>query len=339
VPLQHVQPSPSLTPRDVVNSVMAALHRTNWDTPKPYYGFEVALRFLAPSHMAKQNSAKPGGYARYLRQPHKVGMILWNEFRFEGDTILLEGSNAPDEAYQMCSVRSSPTDEWTAARWKLVKVTLDFGESSFSQWMVEAVFANEPDQYSDQPLKLLGDPPPPPPPAAAAAAAKEVTSLENAWGDADAWNEQVSLADAWGAGAQAWANQWDVVPEETPQQVISKVMAALRTMNDPYPLAGAEVATRYCSPQNRASELSPEVFARYLTDPWYSILAEWDDMEEEDDDDDDDDDDDEDGGNKQGSKAEVEVLVKREGEASYSMVSWCLSLHDANWLIDSMNIV
>ena len=49
--------------------------------------------------------------------------------------------------------------------------------------------------------------------------------------------------------------------------MVSKVMAALRTMNDPYPLAGAEVATRYCSPQNRASELSPEVFARYLEVP------------------------------------------------------------------------
>ena len=190
VPLQHVQPSPSLTPRDVVNSVMAALHRTNWDTPKPYYGFEVALRFLAPTHMAKVNSAKPGGYSRYLRQPHKVGMILWNEFRFEGDTILLENGDSPDEAYQMCSVRSSPTDEWTAARWKLVKVQIDFGESSFSQWMVDAVFANEPDQYNDEPLKLLSDPPPPSPPPAAAAEAKEVTSLENAWGNADAFAEQ-----------------------------------------------------------------------------------------------------------------------------------------------------
>ena len=60
-------------------------------------------------------------------------------------------------------------------------------------------------------------------------------------------------------------------------------MAALRTMNEPYPLAGAEVATRYCSPQNRASELSPEVFARYLEDPWYSVLAEWDEkMDDED---------------------------------------------------------
>ena len=99
---------------------MAALHRSNWDSPTPYYGFEVALRFLAPTHMAKVNNAKPGGYSRYMRQPHKVGMILWNEFRFEGDTILLENGDAPDEAYQMCSVRSSPTEEWTAARWKLL---------------------------------------------------------------------------------------------------------------------------------------------------------------------------------------------------------------------------
>ena len=67
---------------------------------------------------------------------------------------------------------------------------------------------------------------------------------------------------------------------------LSKVMAALRTMNEPYPLAGAEVATRYCSPQNRASELSPEVFARYLEDPWYSVLAEWDEkMDDEDEED------------------------------------------------------
>ena len=235
VPLQHVQPSPSLTPRDVVNSVMAALHRTNWDTPTPFYGFEVALRFLAPTHMAKVNNAKPGGYSRYMRQPHKVGMILWNEFRFEGDTILLENGDAPDEAYQMCSVRSSPTEEWTAARWKLVKVQMDFGESSFSQWMVDAVFANEPDQYNDQPLKLLSDPAPPPPPPPAAAQAKEVTSLEESWGNADAFAEQVNLADAWGAGADAWANQWDVVPEESPRQVVAKVMAALHPHPNPNP--------------------------------------------------------------------------------------------------------
>ena len=39
-----------------------------------------------------------------------------------------------------------------------------------------------------------------------------------------------------------------------------QVMRALR--DDP--LDGAAVATRYCSPSNRASELSPETFARYL---------------------------------------------------------------------------
>jgi hypothetical protein len=299
---------------------MSALHRTNWDTPTPYYGFEVALRFLAPTHMAKLNNAKPGGYARYMRQPHKVGQITWNEFRFEGDVILLEGGSGPDEAYQMCSVRSSPTDEWTSARWKLIKVDVDAGETTFAQWMVEAVFSNEPDQYSDEPLKLLGDAPPPPPAAAAAASPPEV-----------------SLADAWG-DAQAWADLWEVVPEESPRQVIDKVMAALRHMDEPYPLHGAEVATRYCSPQNRASELSPAVFARYLEDPWYSILAEWDEMQDDDDDEEDEDEDEDEGGGKK-NQAEVEVLVKREEDDSFSMVSWRLSLHDARWLIDNLNII
>jgi hypothetical protein len=92
-------------------------------------------------------------------------------------------------------------------------------------------------------------------------------------------------------------------------------MRALRSMDDPYPLHGAAVATRYCSPRNRASELSPEVFARYLEDPWYSILVEWDEMEEEDDDDDDDE------GEERGSSTEVEVLVRRKGEEAFSMVS------------------
>ena len=37
----------------------------------------------------------------------------------------------------MCSVRSSPTDEWTSARWKLIKVDVDAGETTFAQWMVK----------------------------------------------------------------------------------------------------------------------------------------------------------------------------------------------------------
>ena len=97
-------------------------------------------------------------------------------------------------------------------------------------------------------------------------------------------------------------------------------------------LSGAAIATRYCSPRNRASELQPEVFARYLSDPWYSILAEWDEIEEEEEDDDDDDD-----GTTE--DLEVDVTVRREGEDTFSMVSWRLSLYNGQWLIDSMNII
>ena len=56
-------------------------------------------------------------------------------------------------------------------------------------------------------------------------------------------------------------------------------------------------------------------------DPWYSVLAEWDEkMEDEDEDEDEDE-----VANKEGSKVEIEVLVKREGDESYSMVPWRLS--------------
>ena len=69
-----------------------------------------------------------------------------------------------------------------------------------------------------------------------------------------------------------------------PSASMENLLAHLKVMGGEG--AGAEVATRYCSPQNRASELSPEVFARYLEDPWYSVLAEWDEkMDDEDEED------------------------------------------------------
>lgn len=56
-------------------------------------------------------------------------------------------------------------------------------------------------------------------------------------------------------------------------------MQAVRHLDEPYPLHGSEVAIRYCSPNNRASRLSPEAFAQYLREPWYRIMAEWDEIE------------------------------------------------------------
>jgi len=38
-------------------------------------------------------------------------------------------------------------------------------------------------------------------------------------------------------------------------------------------------------------------------------------------------------------EAEVQVLVRRGGDESFSMVSWLMSQHDERWLIDSLNIV
>ena len=124
------------------------------------------------------------------------------------------------------------------------------------------------------------------------------------------------------------------MPLESPQQVVRNVMRALRDMDEPYALHGAVVATRYCSPRNRASELSPEVFASYLEDPWYSVLAEWDEMQEEEEEEDEVAE-----APSNESSVDIEVLVRREGQESFSMVSWVLSQYDGQWLIDSMNIV
>ena len=59
-----------------------------------------------------------------------------------------------------------------------------------------------------------------------------------------------------------------------------QMMQAIRRLDEPYPLHGCEVAIRYCAPSNGASRLSPEAFAQYLREPWYRIMAEWDEIEE-----------------------------------------------------------
>lgn len=69
---------------------------------------------------------------------------------------------------------------------------------------------------------------------------------------------------------------------ETASSVVLKVMNAVRQLDEPYLLHGCEVAIRYCSPSNRASRLSPQSFAQYLSEPWYQILTEWDELELED---------------------------------------------------------
>ena len=285
VKIEYLNPAPALEVKDVVSSVMAALHPSNHDKPSELYGFEVALRFLAPTHAAKRRAAKPGGFARYLRQDHKIEQIKWQEYRFEGDTVFLTSDAGVEEAYQMCSMRQSPSEDWKTSRWKLVLVESDYGETvTPKQWLVEAVYSGEPDTPED--IEFLRS--------------HKLTS--------------------------------GVTPApENPRKTVDLVMDALRAMDEPYPFHGAVMATRYCSPKNRASELSPQVFAKYLDDPWYSILTEWDERQDDDEDfllDD-----------YLRGAAEVEVLVKREDDESFTMVSWDMALYDGQWLINSLNII
>lgn len=160
--LVGAKPQPALQPREVVATMLHALHRSNWDRPLPYAGFATALRFLSPSHQyrsfERSKQYTPQSYARYLRQPHKAALLAWDEYRWDGDVTLIQG-----EAYQQTSVRAGPDSPWTSVRWLLKRVDRATAEAAASgkgestagtaggasQWMVDAVFTDEPDGGED----------------------------------------------------------------------------------------------------------------------------------------------------------------------------------------------
>ena len=73
--------------------MMAALHRSNWDTPSPHYGFEVALRFSRPHTRRRCSTRSSQASVAACARPHKKEQILWNEFT-DGDTFLLTSDEA-----------------------------------------------------------------------------------------------------------------------------------------------------------------------------------------------------------------------------------------------------
>jgi len=280
--LSEQKPSPALQPREVIKTMLSALHRSNFDQPRARFGAEIALRFLAPSNPASQ--ATPERFAAYLSQSWYQTLLDWEEYRWEGDTTLLGES----EAYQQVGVRSSPEEAWVAVRWILVRVPF---YATTDQWMVGAVFVEEPD--GDEAFEL-----------------GEVAPVRR------------SLMGAVEAP--------DTAPNfsETPGDVVLAVMKAVRTVDEPYALAGAEVAIRYCSPSNRASRLSPQAFSTYLREPWYAILTEWEEIELDDDPE----------VSADGSVVQQDVLVRRSESESWTIVNWQLSRHSGRWLTDSLTI-
>ena len=356
------QPSPALQPREVIATMMSALHRSSWDEPRPYFGFEVALRFLAPSHQVA--GATPRDFQRYLRQPHKQAILEWAEYKWEGELTIINNQ----EAFQQVSVRSGPSAPWTSVRWLLVRV--DAGDTPHTCWMVDGVFVQEPDQFSGddwtggiasgktfEPLtegemraafeRIDAD-------GSGAISKSELSKAVAALGIARSEAELADVVreiDADVSGEielgefQALLAQVDsqchtgkfaadlaksVREAETASEVIGKVMRALRHPDDPYPDHGAEVAIRYCSPTNRASSVSPHTFMSYMSEPWYEILGEWDEIEISDDDMDECD--------LETNARSVEALVKRSDDESWTVVDWVLSRHNGRWLTDSLSI-
>ena len=360
--LASAVPAPSLQPREVISSMMNALHKTSCDYSRPYFGLEVALRFLSPTHQVATIS--PRDFLRYLRQPHKVPLLEWNEYRWEGDPVTLG-----NEAYQQVSVRSAPDVPWVSVRWMLVKCWgVGEGASQHPQWLVDAVYVSEPDADADG-SERLSTPDwdeecvvTPLPPGEAEnlfaqldvdgsgkidrAELREAAQRLGIARTPKELDEVLESVDADGSGtielnefedllsrvnnacaAGRFAADLTAASRElaSPAAVVEKVQRALRQPDEPYPLHGSELAIRYCSPTNRASQLSPQAFARYLAEPWYKILTEWDEIEFEEEEVD-------------ANKASQDVLIKREGDESWTIVNYQLSRHNGRWLMDSMTI-
>lgn len=369
--LKDAGPSPVLQPREVITTMMHALHQSSWDDPRPYFGFEVALRFLSPTHQLAKRVPTPRDFCRYLRQPHKQALFNWAEYRWEGELTIID-----QEAYQQVSMRSTPDGQWTSVRWMLVRTV----PSSYphAQWAVDAVYVAEPDDASTEfvaeragdwsmsrvtPLPLgevadlfaridtdgsgaisFGELRDAVSSLGFARSEKELSEVLHAI-DADGSGEiefdeferlveKVNEATALGKFASSITEVGGIEPTDSPAAVVERVMRALRKPNEPYPLHGAEVAIRYCSPTNRASQLSPAAFSQYLMEPWYAVLAEWDEIELGEADGADDNDDDATFDN----SASLDVLVKRTGDESWTVVNWQLSRHNGRWLTDALSI-
>ena len=68
------RPGPNVQVREVIDSMMAAVHRDYLNTPEhPFLGALCAMRFLSSTHQAAsfEKQGGPPAFERYLRQPHK----------------------------------------------------------------------------------------------------------------------------------------------------------------------------------------------------------------------------------------------------------------------------
>ena len=204
------------------------------------------------------------------------------------------------EAYQQVGVRASAGEEWTSVWW--IPARVPFYATS-DQWMVDAVYVEEPDAYDSEGFRER--------------------VAEFAVERARAAAAEAATAAAAGGGAAD-----ESVAPESPADVATTVMRALRANDEPTSLHGCEVAIRYCSPSNGASRLTPSGFAQYLKEPWYKIMTEWDELEVEDDAEPVTDD---------GSVVEQDVLVRRDGDASWTIVNW-KPAPLGTWLTDSLTI-
>ena len=373
--LLALRPNPELSTRELIDAMMAAVHRDNLgdrESARPYLGAEVALRFLSSTHQAAslQKDGGPPAFERYLRQPHKAPLISWSEFRLPGPAIVVERAAHPDEAFQQVEVRASSDGEWSTVRWLLLR-----GDDG--AWRVDGLYSEEPDEDDGASIwaQLEGVAEAAPDPSACqklfaefdvdgsgALCEEEIRAIVSRLGiriaddalhalideiDTDKsgeieYGEFEALLGKANAGCAVTGDFAAAVARsattESPREVVQKVMQGMRRPDEPYASAGeAAPAGGSTGAAVAVRYCSPTNGASSLSPEAFAAYLQepWYQILTQWEEMEIDDDDDIDAS---GNTAEVEVLVRRDPADSFSVVSFQMSRHDARWLVDGLGI-
>ncbi|CAM9491293.1 unnamed protein product [Chrysoparadoxa australica] len=278
-------PNKLQSPSYVVTTVLNALRHS--DEPYRHHGGEVAIRFCSSTNPASNLS--PVQMDRYMSDPalpfyHILGE--WDEMD-TGGALTFDSDGV--RAYQQVGIRRAD-EGWATVNFDLVKED--------ECWLIQRLWVDDHHQGETEAadLDLFAD------------IANDVMACR--------------FSDYDPAQLVSWLEQ-SPDPSISAKLVAFYSLCALRANDVPYPNHGAEFTIRFCSPSNVASTLTPSHFSKYLDDPWYRIIGEWEELsmhsQEVD-----------------GDSADLVILLKRQGEEEWTSLNWELTRHKSVWLTEKI---
>lgn len=296
-------------PTAVAGKVMSALRNDGVD------GCQTAIDYCSEKNAAKKLEAS--SFFSYLQEPYYKILSEWDEIEFQDGEVLNDDGSEIDQA---ALVKRTGDDSWSVVHWKMSKESGAWLMDGMSITPNEAKVKKDDDDDAPEEVEVKE-------PEAAPASPRSEAKLELDTNNDGKTNAVYTGPDLDNDGIPDFLQQ---AAEKSPAGVVGMVMRALRKNDEPYAMHGCEVAIGLCSSKNEAANLSPSQFNQYMQEPGYAILSEWDEIQIDDDFDPDIDDDDED--------YDQEALVKRKGDADWTVVSWTLSKIDDKWLLDGVTI-